>query len=98
MITPPAAESIRKIDPGAVSGQVVIALMKYPVAVSYEVRWAPVPAGGVAGAWTNMPIAKLRPSTTIFGLTPATAYLFQVRAVTKAGYTDWSDSVTHIVV
>jgi Fibronectin type III domain len=96
--TPPVSDSIRSIDPGPNSGQMQIVLMKYPGAVSYEVRWSPVPAGGVPNAWTNQPIANLRPASTISGLTPATTYVFQARAVTKAGYSDWSDSVTRIAV
>ena len=35
-------------------------------------------------------------SAAITGLTPGTVYNIQVRAVTKAGYTDWSDPVTRI--
>jgi hypothetical protein len=94
--TPPASDSIRKIEPGEVSGQMRITLMKYPGAVSYEVRWVPAVAGGNPGTWTNRPVAYLRPATTISGLTPGTTYEFQVRAVIKAGYSDWSDSVTRM--
>jgi hypothetical protein len=97
-VSPPASDSIRKIEPGDVSGQMRITLMKYPGAVSYEVRWAPAPAGGDPGTWTNQPVAYLRPATTISGLIPGTTYQFQVRAVIKAGYSDWSDSVTRMVV
>jgi len=36
---------------------------------------------------------------TISGLKPATAYVFQARAVKKTGgYSDWSDSVTRVAV
>jgi Fibronectin type III domain len=96
--TPPVSDSIRSIDSGPNSGQMQIVLMKYPGAVSYEVRWSPVASGGVPNAWTNQPVANLRPASTISGLTPATTYVFQARAVTKAGYSDWSDSVTRIAV
>ena len=97
--TPPASESIRKVEPAAVSGQMEIVLMKDTDAFSYEARWAPVPPGGGAPAtWSNRPIAKIRPSSIISGLTPGTTYVFQVRAVTSAGYSDWSDSVTRIAV
>jgi hypothetical protein len=96
--SPPASDSIRKVEPDEVSGQMRITLMKYPGAVSYEVRWAPAVAGGNPGTWSNQPVAYLRPATTISGLTPGTTYQFQVRAVIKAGYSDWSDSVTRIVV
>src|SRR5262249_53313274 len=97
-VTPPASESIRKIEPGDVSGQMQITLMKYPGAVSYEVRWAPVVTGGNPATWTNRPVAYLRPATTISGFAPGTAYEFQARAVIKAGYSDWSDSVTRMAV
>ena len=93
--TPPVTESIRKIDPGANSGEMAISLMKYPGAGSYEVRWAPVNAG-VPGAWANQPVLNVRTASTIPGLTPGATYVFQVRAVTKTGYTDWSDSVTRV--
>jgi hypothetical protein len=32
--------------------------------------------------------------TTITNLTPAATYAFQIRALSKLGYTGWSDSVT----
>lgn len=40
---PPASEAIRRIVPGDVTGQAKARLMRYPGAVSYELRWAPVP-------------------------------------------------------
>jgi hypothetical protein len=93
--TPPVSESIRKIGPGANSGEMVVNLMKYPGAGSYEVRWSPVNAG-VPGAWSSQPILNVKTSSTISGLTPGVTYLFQARAVTNAGYTDWSDSITRV--
>jgi hypothetical protein len=41
-------------------------------------------------------VASVRPSTTIAGLTAGTTYALQVRALTKNGYSDWSDVVTII--
>jgi hypothetical protein len=96
--TPPASDSIRKVEPGEVSGQMRITLMKYPGGISYEVRWAPAVPAGNPSTWTSQPVGLLRPATTISGLTPGTNYVFQVRAVTKTGYSDWSDSVTRVVV
>jgi hypothetical protein len=72
--------------------------MKFPGAASYEVRWAPLVAGAHPGTWTNQPVAHLRPATTITSLTPGTTYVFQVRAVIKTGYSDWSDSVTRMAM
>ena len=98
--TPPVSESIRKIEPGPDSGHMLVSLMKYPGAASYEVRWAPVGADGVSGAWTTQAIGKIIKSpSTISGLKPATTYVFQARAVKKTGgYSDWSDSVTRVAV
>jgi hypothetical protein len=56
-----------------------------------------VGAGGVLGEWIIQPVAAIRPATMISGLTPGASYAFQARALTDAGYTDWSDSVTRIV-
>jgi hypothetical protein len=94
----PVSESIRKIEPGPNSGQMSMTLVNDPDAVSYEVRYAPAAAAGNPGSWTNHPVAYIKPPTTISGLTPATTYVFQARALTKTGYTDWSDSVTRVAM
>lgn len=96
--TPPVSESIRKIEPGPNSGQMLVTLMKFPGAASYLVQWAPVGAEGAPGSWTTKPAAAVRPPVLISGLTPGTTYVFQARAVTKTGYSDWSESVTRIAV
>ena len=67
-------------------------------AVSYELRRGAVGADGAVAAWTIQPVAKVRPPVSLTGLTPGTTYAFQVRALTKSGYTDWSESVTRICV
>ena len=53
--TPPVSESIRKIEPGPNSGQMLVTLMKFPGAASYLVQWAPVGAEGAPGSWTTKP-------------------------------------------
>jgi hypothetical protein len=97
-VTPPVSESIRRAQPGDNSGEIVITLMKYPGARSYELRRAQVGPGGVLGEWIIQPAAATRPPITISGLTPGATYEFQMRGLTQAGYTDWSDSVTRIVI
>jgi hypothetical protein len=96
--TPPVSESIRKIEPGKNSGEFKMTLMPYPDAGSYEVQWASLGAGGVPGSWTSKAFTSLKPPVLITGLNPGTTYIFQARAVTKTGHSDWSQSVTRIAV
>jgi len=64
---------------------------------SYDVRYAPAPAGGgTPTTWTTATFASARTAVSIGGLTPGTNYLFQVRRFRQAGHTDWSDSVARI--
>jgi hypothetical protein len=94
--TQPVSESIRKIEPGPTTGQVAVALVAVPGAVSYELRWAQVASGGTPGEWNSKPIARVRPASPVPGLTPGSTYAFQARALTPSGLTNWSDSVTRI--
>jgi hypothetical protein len=90
----PASGSIRFVKPGPMSGQAQIQLIAIPNAGSYEVRWAPVPAGGVPAEWSTRPSTTLR--LDLSGLTPGITYAFQTRALIQSGYTEWSDSVTRL--
>ena len=87
-----------KVDNGPNSGQAIVRGKRVPKAVNYGVRYAPLGPDGKPGTWV-----ELQPSTTIrsipvTGLTPATTYVFQVRAFGRLGGTDWSDSVTRIAM
>jgi hypothetical protein len=90
------SESIRSVKVGPNSGQAQVKLVAIPGAGSYELRWAPVPAGGVPSQWTIQPITNVRSAKVVTGLTPGTTYVFQARAVIQSAYTDWSDSVTQM--
>jgi hypothetical protein len=91
---PPA--SILKIEHGN-SGELLVALKSLPRARSYDVRYAPIPAGGATPTtWTTETFASAKIAVPINGLTPGTNYAFQVRAFGKLGYTDWSDSVLRV--
>ncbi len=92
----PVSEKIRKIVPGTISGQMLVTIVDDPDALSYLLRWAPVVPAGAAPNWSDQPVGRTKPPALVTGLTPGTAYAFQVRAVTNAGYTDWSESVTRI--
>jgi hypothetical protein len=58
--TPLVSEAIRKIVFGSVSGEVVLTLVKFKGAASYEVRWASV-APGTANptTWSSQPVTKM---------------------------------------
>ena len=93
------SEAIRKIAFGSVSGQVVLTLIKLTGAASYELRWASA-APGTANptAWSSQPVANTKQPVTISTLIPGTIYVFQARAVTATGYSDWSQPVTKMVI
>jgi hypothetical protein len=65
-------------------------------AIAFEVRYALEGSGGALGAWTTLTLTSAR-KATVSGLTPAGTYQFQVRALSKLGYTDWSASMIFIV-
>jgi len=88
------SERIRKIDHGANSGQLRIQLKAHPKALSYELRHAVLDSGGTPGTWTTQLVTSVKTPLAVNGLTPGTTYAFQVRAMEKLGYTDWSDSAT----
>jgi hypothetical protein len=94
--TPPVSDAIRKVAPGPNSGQMAIVLMKSADAVHHELHWGSMSAGAAPTTWSSQPVVGIRNATIISGLTPGTVYAFQVRALTKAGYSDWSDSVTRM--
>ena len=94
----PLSETIRKLVQGN-SGQLLVTLMKYPGASSYEVRWGAAPAGGgVPTAWSSQPLPNVKTPATISGLIPGTTYVIQARAVIKTGYTDYGQPVLHMVI
>ena len=92
--TQPLSQFIRRIDTGENSGQMQVSVTAFPDAYSYQVRWSPANTGGAEPTWTIRSIGKTQPPVTIESLTPGTAYVFQARALTESGFTDWSDPVT----
>ena len=86
--------AIRYIDHG-VSGQSLVMIDGVAKARSYEIRYAEL-SGGTAGSWSIQATTTVRSVTPINGLTPGTTYTFQVRALGRLGFTDWSDSVNCI--
>jgi hypothetical protein len=83
------------IDRGPNSGEIVVKIASLSGAISYELRYALVPAAAAPGPWTTLTLTSPR-KTAITGLTPAGTYQFQVRALGKLGYNDWSSPMTFI--
>jgi hypothetical protein len=90
----PASDRFRKIVTGKKAGQAEVTLVAQSEAFAYQLQYAAEGQGGVLGPWVEQPIAKTKPAVS--GLIPGTTYVFQVRAQTSSGYTDWSESVTRI--
>ncbi len=85
---------IKYVDHGALSGEIVVQVQAIPKAVNYEIRYGAQLNGGLPSSWTSKVVTKVKPPVGIQGLTPGTVYAFQVRALGKLGYTDWTDSTT----
>jgi len=83
------------IDRGPNSGQAVVKVESQTGAIAYDVHYALEGTGGVLGPWTTVTLTGPR-KVTISGLTRAGTYKFQVRALGKLGYTDWSPPMTFI--
>jgi hypothetical protein len=91
---PPLTEKIRKVEHGPNSGQLTVWLKSVAGASSYEIRTAV--ANATPQVWTSAPASSVKAPIVVSGLTPATTYLLQARALVKQTYTDWSDSITVI--
>jgi hypothetical protein len=87
------SERIRNIEHGPNSGQLIVRIKGVPKALSHELRYA-VLTSGVPGTWTTVLVTDIRAPLALSNLGPGSTYAFQVRALGKDGYTDWSDSVT----
>lgn len=98
--TPPQPTStplIAFIDQGR-TGQLLVTIKPVPKARSYELRYAPVPAVGTVVNWTTIVVTSTKPPASIDNLTPGTNYTFQVRALGKLGFSDWSATVDRMVI
>jgi Fibronectin type III domain len=91
---PPAL--IDWIDRGSVTGQVVVKVKGLPKAISYSLQYAVVVTPGILPtSWTSLTLTGSK-KVTISNLTPGANYAFQVRALGRLGYTNWSDPMMFI--
>jgi Fibronectin type III domain len=97
--TPPVSESIRKIVPGPLTGQILVYLMKFSGAKTYQIQWGVAgPGSALPTTWSSMPVDNIKNPATVTGLTPGTTYVFQARAVIQNGYSNWGDPIAPIAV
>ena len=91
---PPA--TIAWIDRGPGTGEVVVKPEGLPKALSYDLHYGLVANAGTPPAtWTKLTLTGAK-KVTITSLTPGANYAFQIRALGRLGYTDWSDPITFI--
>jgi hypothetical protein len=88
--------SFEWIDRGPVTGSVVVKVKSIPKAISYGLQYGVVAnPGTLPASWTSLALPGSK-KVTISNLTPGANYAFQVRALGRLGYTDWSDSMMFI--
>jgi hypothetical protein len=88
--------SIEWIDRGPNTGEVVVKVKSLLKALSYDLHYAVVAnPGTLPVSWTTITLPGSK-KVTISNLTPGGNYAFQVRALGRLGYTDWSDPMTFI--
>ena len=91
---PPA--SFEWIDRGAATGEIVVKVKGLPKAINYDVQYSLVAGSGAPpSAWKLLTLPGSK-KVTISNLTPGGTYAFQVRALGRLGYTNWSDPMTFI--
>jgi hypothetical protein len=87
---------IKSVVQGPLSGQLKVTIDSVPKALSYVIRRASQPAAGAQPTWIEDTVTTKKP--VIYGsLTPGTIYIFQVKALGRLGYTDYSDIVSRMV-
>jgi hypothetical protein len=96
--TPPQplpTPSIASVVPGPLTGQQKVKIGSLKKAMSFDFRFAPPAAAGATPSWTYKTITS-RKAFIVDSLTPGTVYTFQVRALGRLGYTEWSDPVNRM--
>ena len=89
--------SIMRIDFGNTS-QLNVRVRPISRARCYEVRYAAAGGGATESPWESAGLFTNSRLMIVSRLTPGTTYVFQVRAIASNGYSDWSDSLSHICV
>jgi hypothetical protein len=78
-----------------VSGQLLASVTAAkPKPANHEIRFRPLGSGD--GGWATVAFTNARTQVAINNLTPGVVYEFQIRALGRRGYTDFSNSVTQM--
>lgn len=94
--SPLAKPVIRSVDNGN-SGQLIVRGRALAHAKAWEVRLAPIGAGGAPGPVQSGGLFTNSRAMSINDLTPGGMYQVQIRAIGgSTGYSDWSDAVNHM--
>jgi len=92
---PLAGSSFQWIDRGSNSGEIAVKIAALIGAIAYELRYTLVVNGVASGSMTTLTLTSPR-QLILTGLTPTGTYQFQVRALGKLGFNDWSAPMTFI--
>ena len=92
---PLAGSSFQWIDRGPNSGEIAVKIAVLIGAIAYELRYTLVANGVASGSPTTLTLTSPR-KLILTGLTPTGTYQFQVRALGKLGFNDWSTPMTFI--
>jgi len=92
---PLAGSSFQWIDRGSNSGEIAVKIAALIGAIAYELRYTLVVNGVASGSMTTLTLTSPR-KLILTGLTPTGTYQFQVRALGKLGFNDWSAPMTFI--
>lgn len=87
---------IKSVVQGPNSGQLKVVVGPVPKALSCVIRRAQQPAAGATPTWIEDTVTTKKP-VIYSNLIPGTIYLFQVKALGRLGYTDYSDTVSRMV-
>ena len=92
---PLAGASFQWIDRGPNSGEISVKIAALIGAIAYELRYTLVANGVASGSPITLTLTSPR-KLILTGLTPTGTYQFQVRALGKLGFNDWSIPMTFI--
>ena len=90
--------TIVSVGEGPGTGRVKVKIGSVPKAIGYKLRYAAVPnGGGMPASWTEKTVTTVK-AIIIEDLTPGTTYTFQVCALGRLGFTDWSAPVNRMAI